>query len=362
MNIYNYTDINTSIKENDINKLEIIFNKQPELLYDGYQGDYDTPFHYSAGFGTLETCNYFLSKGLGINISLRGDETPLYVAATENKIDIVKWFLENGAFVNGLETSILSPMMSAVYFNHLKMVQLLVKNGADVNRMHIRNGLLPLDIALSRGYNEIVDYLKTKNASSQYITPKWINEDSLGSYILGYTSLYAGIILPIDIYCSKENSVVQKMAFVNNNANRMIFTFGLFELHKFPIELYIVLPRYYNFYDKKEENQFPIKLLERMTRLISEGLVVDEGDLILSNDSRYSDLKWIDTIEGFFISEVKWKKKDVFSPSHKGDERLKLLTLIPMKKKKNGFEKQSIEKNRVSGWIKLTLVCGNTSN
>jgi ankyrin repeat protein len=361
MNIYNYTDVNAGIKENNINKLEIIFNQQPELLYDGYQGDYDTPFHYSAGFGTLETCKYFLSKGLEVNISLKGDETPLYVAAAENRIDIIKWLLENGAFINGLGTSILSPMMAAVYFNHLKTVQLLVENGADINRMHVRNGLLPVDIALSRGYNEIANYLKTKNAGSRYFTPEWINENSLGSYILGYTSLHAGVILPVDIYVSSKKSVVQKMAFVNNNANRMIFTFGLFKLHKFPIELYIVLPRYYNFYDKEENNQFPIRLLEKITHLISDGMIIDEGDLILSNDSRFSDIKWIDTIEGFFISEVKWKKKNESSPIHKGDEGLKLLTLIPIKKRKNGFEKQSIEKNRESGWIKLTLTCGSVS-
>ena len=51
-------------------------------------------------------------------------------------------------------------MMSAIHEGDIEMVKLLVEHGANVNRIHIRNGMLPLDIALSKEYDDITNFFK----------------------------------------------------------------------------------------------------------------------------------------------------------------------------------------------------------
>ena len=347
---YNYGHINKSIEQSDIESLEKIFKEQPKLLCEEYNGDHDTPLHFCAEKGSLEVCEYLLKKGLDINVSLKGNETALNEAASVNRLDIAKWLLDNGAFVDGTDTVLLSPMMSAVYFDHYEMVKMLVEYGANVNRMHIRNGRLPLDIALSRKYENIAEYLKSQGAKSRYILPDWVENDSEGSGILGYITLTAGEILPVDIAIT--NNIVQKLAIVNNEKNRMLFTFGLFKLHQPSIELFIVLPEYWNFYIKTNENQFPILLLSRLADLVKDGLKIEEGYQILANDPKYSDLAWLKDLAGFFASNLMWKSKTGKNEQY---NEAALLSLIPINKTRNGFAKQSVEKNREAGWTKITL-------
>lgn len=150
-----------------------------------------------------------------------------------------------------------------------------------------------------------------------------------------------------------------KLVPVNNRNNRMLFTYGLYDLCTPRIELFIVLPQYWNFYDQDAANQFPILFISRVIELIQNGLVVEEGDYLLKTNPSFSDLQWEDTIAGFFIIDVSWKsKKSVDLPQSIEDDKentVKLLTLIPVKSTKSGYSKLSVEASRNNGWQKLTL-------
>jgi hypothetical protein len=363
---YNYNDTSICIDNKDLSALSNILNEQPELLKEGYKGDRDTPLHYAAEFGNVEILKYLVNKGLDVNVSLKGRETPLYYAASKPDLENAKWLLDHGAFVDGLETSLITPMTSAVYKGNLEMVKLLVKHGANVNRMHIRLGKLPLDIAIEREYKDIEKFLKENGAKSHYISPDWVEEETEGEGILSYVSLTVGKILPVDVRADKrESPVVLKMASVNNKRNRLLFTFGLFSMTKPKTELFFVLPEYWNFYVTTAENQFPILFLSKMIKLVKGGFKLKEGLELLADDANFSDLKWPPDVAGLFVSDVKWKPEkgaevDEEEEDIDGSEEddVFLYTLVPMKKTKTGFAKQSLEKNRTAGWAKLCLNVG----
>ena len=356
---YKSNDINVAIKDGDLEKIQLILDAQPNLLTIEYFGVLETPLHYCARYGNLNVFKIFVKQGLDVNISLKGYETPLNVAGTENNIEIASWLLEHGAEVNGIDSCLLSPLMSAITFGHFEMVKLLVSHGSNVNRMHVRNGMLPLDIAMSRKDPEIADYLKSHQAKSHYILPEWVEKDIPGSGILSHVTLQLGKILPVDVAAfDRDEPVVQKLVPANNKKNRVLFTFGLFDLHAPMLELFIVLPEYWNFYVQTAENQFPIQLLSGITQAVKEGMALAEGDYILAEDHRFKALSWPKGIAAFCVVDVKWpggKNADQNLVTTDHDKTVSLYTLLPVRRTKSGFTEEPIEKARLAGWKKLTL-------
>jgi len=356
---YNSKDINVAIDNGDLDKIQLILDEQPGLLTTEYFGVLETPLHYCARYGDVEIFKFFVKQGLDVNISLKGDETPLNCAAVGNNIEIANWLLENGAYVDGLDTCILSPLMSAVTFGHFEIVKLLVSHGANVNRMHIRNGMLPLDLAISKKDSGMADYLKLHGAKSHYILPEWMENEVPGSDILSYVTLRLGKILPVDLTSfAKDEPVVQKLVPANNKKNRVLFTFGLFHFNKPMIELFIVLPEYWNFYIQTVENKFPIQLLSRIIQSVKEGMTISEGDYILADDDFFKDLSWPQGIAAFCVVDLKWpggKSTDQSFIADDNDSAVMLYTLVPVKRAKSGFTKEPLEKVRLAGWKKLTL-------
>ena len=359
---YNSNDVNVAIKDGDLEKIQLILDAQPKLLTTDYFNVLETPLHTCARDGNLAIFKFLIRKGLDVNISIKGYETPLNCAAAGNKIEIANWLLENGAYVEGIESCLLSPLMNAVNLGHFEMVKLLMSYGANVNRMHIRNGMLPLDRALSQKDPKIADYLKSHRAKSHYILPEWVDNEIPGSGILSHVTLRLGKILPVDVASfAKDKPVVQKLVPANNKKNRVLFTFGLFDLHKPMIELFIVLPEYWNFYIQTAENQFPIQLLSRIIQSVKEGIKISEGDYILAEDDRFKDLSWPEGIAAFCVLDVKWPggKNADQEIDENNDETVMLYTLSPMRRTKSGFTKVPIEKARLAGWKKLTLHIGD---
>ena len=359
---YNSNDVNVAIDNGDLGKLKIIFDAQPQLLTTEYFDVLETPLHHCARYGDLKVFKFLVNQGLDVNISIKGYETPLNCAGTGNNIEIAGWLLENGAKVDGIESCLLSPLMNAINFGHFELVKLLVSHGANVNRMHIRNGMLPLDRAISLKNPKIADYLKLHKAKSHYILPEWVENEILGSGILSHVTLRLGKILPVDIASFTEDKpVVLKLVHANNKKNRVLFTFGLFDLHKPMIELFIVLPEYWNFYIQTAENQFPIQLLSGITQAVKEGMALAEGDYILAEDDRFKDLSWPVGIAAFCVLDVQWpggkKAEEKFNENN--DETVMLYTLLPVRRTKSGFTKVPIEKARLAGWKKLTLHIGD---
>ncbi|QXU44104.1 ankyrin repeat domain-containing protein [Pedobacter sp. D749] len=352
-------ELNEAIKSGELKNVKIIIENSPELIK-SYTGVLESPMHFSARYGTKEITEYLFSiSGYPIDSSKSGYETALTIAAGAGKLELSEWLLGNGANVNGLGVNLLSPLMSAVMGGHLDIVRLLVKNRADVNRMHVRTGLLPLDYAKSRGFKEIEEFLFSQGAKGHYKLPEWVDGNVKGSGILEHVTLRLGKILPVDITSKTDISpVVLKMVPVNNKKNRVLFTFGLFEFHKPMLELFIVLPEYWNFYDQSASNQFPIIFLSKLVEEIKSGRKIAEGDYLLREEKVFEGLEWPPGIAGLFISDVKWKSPknaDQADKKIQNDEKVFLFTLIPIRATTGGYSKMSLEKSRDAGWAKLTL-------
>jgi hypothetical protein len=356
----NYIDVNRCIDKSDINCLETINEKNPEIFFHEYNGNYESALHYTAAYGTKIVLDWLHNKkDFDINFCDKGYETALGSAATKSNIETTIWLIEHGAEIDGIGKNLLSPLMAAVYGNNIDIVKLLVAKGANVNRMHVRNGLLPLDISKSRGYDEISDILIANGAKSHHTLPEWVDGNVKGSGILEHVTLRLGKILPVNIPSKIDTSpVVLKMVPVNNKKNRVLFTFGLFEFHKPMLELFIVLPEYWNFYDQSASNQFPIIFLSKLVEEIKSGRKLVEGDYLLREEKAFEGIEWPPGVAGLFISDVTWKSSrnaDQVDKKIEKDEKVFLLTLIPIRATTSGYSKMSLEKSRAAGWAKLTL-------
>lgn len=347
-------DINDAIHNNDTDRIASVLAERPALLTTEYFGVLETPLHYCARHGCLNVFKFLVEKGLDMNVTVKGYETPLNAAAGSNHMEIAVWLLEQGAYVDGVESNLLSPLMCAVIAGHFEMVQLLVQHGANVNRMHIRNGRVPLDYAISRKDTRIADYLKLHGAKSYYILPEWVENEISGSGILGRITLKLGKILPVDITVDSGNKpVVQKL--IHSQKYCLLFTFGLFDFHQPMMELLIVLPQYWNFYVQTAKNQFSIQLLTGIIELLKTGRNLSEGDYILSDDDHFKELNWPETIAAFRVVRIKWSELNDMDQNLTNKEEVVLYTLMPVKRTKAGFSREDIEKSRSAGWRKLTL-------
>ena len=111
----------------------------------------------------------FLSKKDGADFTVIDSSgwSPIRRAIYLAKAEIVKLLIDN-SMVKNLDTpscSEFTPLTYAVAKNDLEIVETLIASGAKVDQKDDR-GQLPLEIAVERGYIEIVKFLKeTKNSN-----------------------------------------------------------------------------------------------------------------------------------------------------------------------------------------------------
>ena len=112
---------------------------------------------------------YLIERGADVNAPSREGIGPLAYATVVN-LDTVKYLVENGANVNA-PGSVIPPLNMAALAGHLDIVKYLVDEGADVNATSI-NGVTAMKCAVSRGHQEIVEFL------SRQSDPKSVNPES----------------------------------------------------------------------------------------------------------------------------------------------------------------------------------------
>jgi hypothetical protein len=149
--------------------------------------------------------------------------------------------------------------------------------------------------------------------------------------------------------------VEQRIALANKQKNKLLFTLGLFNLHKPMLELFIVLPSEWNMSDRSDANQFPTALLLKLSDQIAKGLHVEEGFMVLADDPEYKDLSWPSDIGGFQVADCHLGEKPASDEPIPEEDTVHLWTLVPVKRLKSGLQKPSLEKNRSAGWTKWTL-------
>jgi len=117
--------------------------------------------------GDLAKVKALIEKEPGIvNAKNPGGQTILFAAVSLGQIEISEYLISKGAEVNETSNFYLTPMHVACMRNvPLGIVRLLAEKGADVNAAAKYQGK-PLDLALDTENSALIDYLKSKGASS----------------------------------------------------------------------------------------------------------------------------------------------------------------------------------------------------
>lgn len=338
-NIATIKIIDKFMRDGEIKKIEDLLNGDPELInLKCYNTGDNGLLTFAATLGNIKIAEFLLRQGADINEYDRYRNTPLHQAVLANHLEMANWLLTNGAKVDGPAKCIYTPLYEAGTSGKIECAQLLVEFGADINRLNLRTNKTPLDAAVSWQQREVEIFLRSQNAVATIFGNDWSEE--YGAPILEFVEKPLGRILPFYI----NSGVTQRIALANKENNKVLFTTGLFASQTPMVELFIVLPAEWNMYDKSEKNQFPSALLNVLGKQVSYRGKIEEGETILADDPRYEALAWPSDLAGFFVSDNDWG----VDRSHEGeiseDEKVWLLTLIPIKRTKTGYTKQSIEK------------------
>lgn len=347
--------IDAQMEAGDLDALKKSIDANPEVLdWKVFNTGQYGLIPYAAGLGQTKICEFLLARGADVNEATDNVDTPLHEAAGNGHFETTQWLLAHGASVDGPAHCVTSPLINAIISGHTDVAKLLIDHGADINRLHTRQHQMPLDFAIKWGRTEIESLLRSKGAESVAEEKDWSKE--YGGPILNFINQNFGRVLPISLTGIIVGPYVeQRVALVNKQKNKLLFTLGLFDVHKPMLELFIVLPAEWNMTDRSDANQFPTALLLKLSDQISKGLHIDEGFLVLADDPEYKGLCWPGNIGGFQVTDCHWgsdREKDDAIPA---EDRVGLWTLVPIKRGKSGLQKQSLEKNRSAGWAKLTL-------
>lgn len=353
-NLPTYIDLIHLIGDNNVEALKAHITAYPEIL------DWNTfsieqgILHHAVGRERLAFSQYFVSVGVDVNGINEGGQTPLSIAAGDGNLEIVKWLIDCGAGIDGYPTDIQSPLMNAIIPGHVAIARLLIDLGADLTRLNNRLHTTALDLAMIWGQPEIERMLREKGAPSTLQPTNW--EQEYGGAILRFIDGTFGKVLPIRMaQIIGEAAVDQRLALVNKNKHKMVFTIGLFNIHQPMLELFIVLPADWNMHVKTRENQFPAMLLRAISARIADGLRIKEGHLITADGPAYAALHWPASLVGFWVCDNYWGGKESGDPAIPEDDQVDLWTLLPIKRRKSGTPQQYPEKSRTAGWAALTL-------
>ncbi len=178
-------DIHRAALYGDIEKVERILSKKPELLEARDKLCY-TPLHWAASMGYQNMAEILLAKGADVNATSDFGITPLHLAAgryddfkTISKSDgegqrysilyektkivppkaMVEFLIASGADVNAKDHRSETPMHEAASTGNVDVAEILIANGAEVNAKSVYHGLTPLHTAAYSGQEEVVKIL-----------------------------------------------------------------------------------------------------------------------------------------------------------------------------------------------------------
>lgn len=130
----------------------------------------DNPLLYAGAEGMPEIVKLMIEAGADTSITNRFGGTALIPAADRGHVEIVEYLLQHSDVdVNHINDLGWTALLEAVILGdggerHTEIVRLLVDNGADVN-IADREGITPMQHAISRNYSNIVTILEQASMS-----------------------------------------------------------------------------------------------------------------------------------------------------------------------------------------------------
>lgn len=125
-----------------------------------------SPLHLAAHFGKIDAVRFLLNKGAEVNARSANAmaNTPLHAAAAGRCAEVIKVLIDHGASVNARQHGGWTAMHAAAQGGDLDSAKALVAGGADV-AARADNNQSPLDLALTKAQQAMVDYLEANGAS-----------------------------------------------------------------------------------------------------------------------------------------------------------------------------------------------------
>jgi uncharacterized protein len=125
-----------------------------------------TALHLAAFFGKAEAARLLLNKGAQAKARSTNamKNLPLHAAAAGKHTDVVKLLLEFGTSANAQQHGGWTALHAAAQHGDIAMAQVLIDNGADVSA-RADNQQRPLDLAVLKAHQPMVDFLEAKGAS-----------------------------------------------------------------------------------------------------------------------------------------------------------------------------------------------------
>ena len=124
-----------------------------------------TPLHLAAHFGKVDAVRFLLNRGADANARSGNAmaNTPLHAAAAGRAPDVIQVLIDHGANVNARQHGGWTAMHASAQNGDLESAKALVAGGADVGA-RADNNQCPLDLALTKGQQAMVEYLEANGA------------------------------------------------------------------------------------------------------------------------------------------------------------------------------------------------------
>jgi ankyrin repeat protein len=124
------------------------------------------PLHLAAHFGHADVVRALLNKGAKVDAPSTNAmrNTALHAAAAGRSLAVAKLLLDAGADVNERQSGGWTPLHSVAQSGDVDFARVLTEAGADVS-VRADNQQRPLDLALTKGQQAMVDFLEAHGAS-----------------------------------------------------------------------------------------------------------------------------------------------------------------------------------------------------
>jgi len=124
-----------------------------------------TPLHLASFFDAEPAARLLLNTGAPVNARSTNpmNNMPLHAAAASKNTGIVKLLLDHGASAGAQQHGGWTALHAAAQNGDVLMASMLIDAGAAVN-VRAENNQSPLDLALTKGHQDMVEYLELKGA------------------------------------------------------------------------------------------------------------------------------------------------------------------------------------------------------
>ena len=123
-----FTPLTDAIRNNDLEMIKLFVRHDADLHKTTSLGE--SYLHFAAFMDRKELVDYFIEKGIDVNIRKNGNLTPLHIASVTGHLEVVELLIEKGADLNVVSTDGGTPLHFAIAARQQDVVDLLKSRGA----------------------------------------------------------------------------------------------------------------------------------------------------------------------------------------------------------------------------------------